>query len=443
MLVSARKHPWILLLASLLVLLSVGVMRFWNSSASLPLPQAVSEPARPAVERSDPSIIGKLKERIQKNPADTDAQAQLGHALLQRVRETADPNLYTQADTALKAALQQKPEHLDALVGMGTLALARHQFSQALEWGQKVQGVSPWTAQAYGIQTDALIELGRYDEAVAMAQKMVDTRPDTSSYSRISYIRELYGDMPGAMQAMQQAIDAGDPQSEQTVWCIVQLGNLSFNQGKLDDAERLWQKALQLRPGYLPAQGAIAKGLAARGKLDEAIKLYRDLVDRMPLPEFVIALGELYEINGQQDEATREYQLVHVIQELNAGSGMNVDLELALFDADHHADAKQTLERARAAYAARPSIYGADALAWALYNAKFYTEARKLSQEALRLGTRDAALLYRAGMIAIATGEEAEGRRLLQQALDINPYFSLRHAPEVRTLLAQAQKGSP
>src|SRR4029453_12243710 len=108
--------------------------------------------------------------------------------------------------------------------------------------------------------------------------------------------------------------------------------------------------------------------------------------------------------NGQPNEAKQQYDLVRAMQQLNAGAGMDVDLELALFDADHPATAlragganlTQAIERARASYARRPSIYGADALAWALYQHGEYSEAWRYSQLALRLGTRDAAMRYRA-----------------------------------------------
>jgi len=154
----------------------------------------------------------------------------------------------------------------------------------------------------------------------------------------------------------------------------------------------------------------------------------------------VIALGELYESSGRPADAKRQYDLVRAMQQLNASAGVDVDVELSLFDADHGADPAATVERARAAYARRPSIYAADALAWALYAAGDYTAARSYSQEALHLGTRDATLHYRAGMIAYALGDTIMARAELEQALAINPYFSVRHAPTARAVLEKLRQ---
>jgi tetratricopeptide (TPR) repeat protein len=439
--VLARRRPEVLLLATLLAFGLVVVLRGLQAQPATPLAVDMSAPVPAPIERGDERMIADLQERIRQNPNDTDAYAQLGLAQLQRVRETADPSLYGKAEAAFAEALKRDPQQFDALVGQGQLALARHQFVDALRWGEQASAINPFSAHPYGIMGDAHVELGEYDTAVAAIQKMVDTRPDLNSYSRVSYVRELHGDANGAITAMRQAVEAGAPGSEALLWTQVQLGHLYFNRGDLTTAERIYLDTLQTRPDYVYAWAGIARVRAAQGHSVEAIRIYQEAIKRLPLPEFVIALGELYDAAGRPAEARRQYDLVRGMQQLNAGAGMDVDLELALFDADHPsvdgADPAATVERARAAYTRRPSIYAADALAWALYAAGDYTAARRYSQEALRLGTRDAALHYRAGMIAFATGGRATARAELEQALAINPYFSVRHAPTARATLAQ------
>ncbi len=44
-----------------------------------------------------------------------------------------------------------------------------------------------------------------------MLNRMVSIRPDIRSYSRISYLREIHGDIPGAIEAMELAVEAGAP----------------------------------------------------------------------------------------------------------------------------------------------------------------------------------------------------------------------------------------
>jgi tetratricopeptide (TPR) repeat protein len=426
------RRPELLFLASLIVL---GVVLALRSIQTEPLGQVAVDMAAPApapVDLGDPRAIAQFQERIRANPDDVDAYAYLGLAMLQRVRETGDQTLYSQADQALAEALRRDPNHLEALIGRGSLALSLHNFSEALRLGEQARDLNPYRAQVYGIIGDALVELGRYEEANAAFQKMVDTRPDLNSYSRVSYIRELYGQTPGAIEAMQLAVEAGAPGSESMLWTMVQLGNLYFNSGDLASADAVYQATLSFRADYPYAQAGTAKVKAAYGRRSDAIAIYEPLVKRLPIPEFVVALGDLYTVTNQPAKARTQYDLVRAMQQLNAQAGMNVDLELALFEADRGADPAKALALAQAAYKIRPGIYGADTLAWAYYKAGNLAEAQRYSKEALRLGTRDAMLHYHAAKIAEAAGDSVAANEHMALVKQINPYFSLLHTEHLK-----------
>jgi tetratricopeptide (TPR) repeat protein len=303
------------------------------------------------------------------------------------------------------------------MIGQGSLALARHRFAEALGWGERARAVAPRRAAVYGVLVDAYVELGRYDQAVAAAQQMVDIRPDGDSYSRVAYLRELHGDLPGAIAAMGLAAEAGAPAAEATAWALVQLGHLHMAAGDEAAAEAAYAQALAGRPGDPHAEAGQARALAARGQLAEAAARYEAVVARLPLPEYAVALGDLYEAMGRPEDAARQRELVRAMQGLSAGAGVDVDLELALFEADHGLDPAAAVDQARTAYARRPSVLAADALAWALHRAGAHEEASRYSAEALRLGTRDPAMRLRAGLIAYAAGDNMAAREHLSLAL--------------------------
>jgi tetratricopeptide (TPR) repeat protein len=430
------RRPERVLLAALAIFVLAVLFRLVADKVISP-PVTVAEPPPAPLESASEETIARWQAMLAENPEHTYAYAQLGLSLLERARVTADPSYYAQAETAFNEALKRDPGHLYALIGQGVLLLARHDFQAALALAEEGHATYPYNPDLLSILVDANVELGRYDEATAALDEMLSIRPGLPAFTRASYIRELHGYTDAAIEAMQHAVEAGVPGTEATLWTQVQLGHLYFNKGDLEQAEATYRAALEANPDYLPAQGGVARVQAARGEHGEAIATYRYISERLPMPEYVIALGELYEVTGRQEEAERQYDLVRAMQQLNASAGMDVDLELALFDADHGADPAQALQRARDAYERRPSLYAADTLAWALYQNEEYEEARVYSDEALRLGTRDASLHYHAGMIAHALGDGEAARTHLQEAFNINPYFSVRHAPHARATLEQ------
>ncbi len=428
-------RPFVMLGFAVLVL---GLAILWRGTIGDTSP-TLNVPVPAAIESAAPEYIARLQTRLHRNPDDVQAYAELGLGLLQQVRETGDISLYARAGQAFDEALARDSDYLDALVGQGILALALHNFTGALTLAERTHERNPWRAQILGIMVDAYVELGRYDEALVAAQEMVNLRPGLESYSRISYLRELHGDVDGAITAMQAAVDAGVRGTEQVLWSQVQLGHLYFGRGDLDGAEAVYRAALGARDGYAYAEAGLAQVQAARGEYAAALSAYESLTQRLPLPEFVAALGELYAATGAQAKAEQQYALVNIMQKLNADAGQDVDLDLAAFQVAHGDDPVAALELARAAYANRPTIYAADTLAWALYRNGAYEAAQDYSQEALRLGTQDALFYYHAGLIAQAQERPVEAESLLREALTINPYFDLLQVPIARRTLEELQ----
>ena len=336
----------------------------------------------------------------------------------------------------LQRLLVLAPDSVEATIGEGTVALARHQFRAALPLAQAAVAAAPASSRAWGILGDTLAELGRYDEAVAAVQTMVDLRPDLGSYSRVSYQRELRGDLAGAIEAMERAVIAGGPNTENTEYVRVLLGNLWCLAGDLDKAEVTFSASLARSPGFVLALAGLARVASARGDLDKAIELYDKAATRVPLPELIVALGETQEADGRADDAAATYRLVRDVQGLFAANGVNTDLDLALFEADH-GDAAVALERAQAAYDDAPTVRAADALGWALYRAGRLEEARRYAEEALRLGSLEPGYLFHAGMIAVAQGDAGAARGWLEASLSHGAAWSALRAPIARRALEE------
>ncbi|HYP50481.1 MAG TPA: tetratricopeptide repeat protein [Pyrinomonadaceae bacterium] len=372
---------------------------------------------------------------IEKQPADPKGYNLLAAAFMQKTRETGDFSLNARAEESLKHSFRVAPDNYEGLKLQAALLLNYHRFAEALQTAQRAQAINPRDHDVYGAMVDALVELGDYPRAVDAAQKMIDLRPDTASYSRVSYLRTLHGDTKGAIEAMKMACESASPANpESMAWCRVHLGDELMNDNQLKEAEREYDRALHSFPDYHLALAAKARARYAAGDADNAIIFYKRAAERVPLPEYIAPLGDLYAKLGRREEAKQQYELVEFIEKMGA-EGETYSRQLALFWADHDTRLDEALSIAERERAARNDIYTADALAWCLYKKGRFAEAKTAIDEALRLGTRDPRLLYHAGMIALSTGDNQKAADYLKQALAINPNFDILQADIAREKL--------
>jgi tetratricopeptide (TPR) repeat protein len=378
----------------------------------------------------------QLERTVRENPTDAQALVLLGYAYQQRWRETADASTLPRSEAALRRAQRLDPGDALAVTGLGSLALIRHDFRGALALGRRAQHLAPSSARTYGVVGDALIELGRYEEAFRAFERMVALRPSVASYARIAYARELLGDLRGARQAMQLAADAAYGQREPAAWANVELAKLDLRSGRVGRAERHLRYAQRLLPGYVYASEQLARVEAARGNVSRAIRHARRAAAAVPLPQFVALLAELYDRVGRRRDALEQVATVRAIDRILVANGVRTDVESVVFDADHQLGLPTLVARSRAARVERPSILGDDALAWALARTGRCDEARRWSDRSLRLGTRDALLFFHRAEIERCSGNPLAARGWARKALALDPAFSVRWAPVARRLAA-------
>jgi tetratricopeptide (TPR) repeat protein len=229
-------------------------------------------------------------------------------------------------------------------------------------------------------------------------------------------------------------VSAGGDAPENVAYVQTLLGNLYFTVGRLGSAREAYRTGLARFPGYVPASAGLAGVEAARGQFAPAIRRYRDAVARLPLPQYVVSLGETELAAGRGAAARRDLALVGAEEKLLQANGVNTDVDLALFEASHRSPARGVV-LARRAWVAAPSVRSADALGWALTRAGRPADGLRFSHRALALGSRDPMFLYHAGLSAQAAGHASEARAYLGESLALNPRFSPLYAPRAERAL--------
>ena len=424
-----------LLPAGVLGVLFIAMLSFLTVSLRRDKTELVANAA--GVASGADRLIQAAETFIKRQPRLPRGYNQLSAALIQKARESGDATFNVRAEEALRRSLEinsDATENYAALQLKATLLLSNHRFAEALKLGQQMQQANPKDYFAYGVLTDAQVELGDYKAAVTAADRMNDLHPDATSYARISYLRSLHGLTEPALEAMRLAVRSANPRvPEGQAWYRVQLGNELSNVGRWAEAEREFDAALLIFPDYYEALEAKARARVAAQDFTPAIEYYRRALARARQPEAFIGLGDLYTKLGRTEEAERQYLFLQSSEHLSSGTHSR---QYILFLANRGQKLDEALPLAQQERAARSDIFTCDALAWVLFKMGRLPEAQAAIKDALRLGTRDARLYYHAGMIYHGLGDRENVAKYLELALQTNPTFDLSQTDTARQTLA-------
>jgi tetratricopeptide (TPR) repeat protein len=370
-----------------------------------------------------------LLQSLKKNPADAKSSLALAAIFIQEARVTGNYVYYDKAAMKyVSDVLKMDSNNFDALTFKALIYLSQHHFADGLAIAEKAKEINPYNAFIYGMLVDGNVEMGNYDSAVANSDRMVSIRPDLKSYSRISYLREIYGDYPGAIQAMKMAVDAGAPGDEGTEWTRIQLGHLYENTGDLKSAEMHYTIALNERPGYAYALAGLARIALASKDYAKAIAYYEKAAASVTDYSFKEELVEAYKLSGQKEKADALANAVIEGMSRDAQSGQNDE------NIGHYADRElayaylkinnydKALEHALLEYNRRPeNIDVNETVAWVYYCKGEYANALPYLKAALKTNSKNPTLLCHAGLIYAKAGDKAMAKNDLQTALQSNP----------------------
>jgi tetratricopeptide (TPR) repeat protein len=443
----------VLLAAAILISASYAVPRLTSSPARPPTSLSPARPApslepplAPATGASDRLLarfdraITAWNTNVSSNPGDYISATNLGTTYVGRARLTGDLADYQRALTAADRAIAIEPGYQPALGLRATILFALHDFTAARGQAQAALELDTGNLQALATIGDASLELGDIEGARQAYDQLARSAAAAAPVlSRLGHLAFIEGDPDRAIRLVTRALDAiaGEPATESTAFYAFQLGELQRAAGDVAAAAAAYERALDDLPTYVPAMAGLARVREAQGRRDEAIALLETASARLPQPDLVAALGDLYALAGDESAAARQYELVDRIDEVAAATGSVYDRQLVLFAADHDRGVGGAVARARAELAVRPDIYGHDALAWALFKAGRLNEAAAETRAALALGTRDPRLSYHAGMIAAAQDRTDEASRLLGLALEGAVYLPPLQIPILETALAR------
>lgn len=384
--------------------------------------------------------LAALRNKTKEAPESGASWKDLGSAYVRRAYETADPSYYPAAADAFERAASLLPKSPELFSAQAGLALARHDFTTAAALSRKALALQPTNFDAQVALIDATIELGAYGEAAALIEALVEQRPGVASLSRLSYLRQLNGDLIGAETAMRSAISAAPPGSVDRSVASAYLGDILLERGRGSAARKAFEEALRIHPTSATAAMGIARIEAGEQRWNASIAVLDSLTERVPLPG---ALGQRADVARAARDPKGELaanQLVDASIALFRSNGAIVDSELAVLLADRGPVASSlAVAAAKKAYAARQTIFTNDAMAWALLQAGRVAEAVPFAQRAVALKPAVASVRWHAAAVFAGAGLDDAARTELAAA-SANRWFSAAQNSE-RNALTRKLKG--
>ena len=346
--------------------------------------------------------IQKAQAQIAKQPDHAPYYGSLAMAYARRARETSDVSYYAKAEETLERSFKIEPNNFETLRVKTWLLLGRHEFAKALEAATALNKQVPDDVTVYGYLADANAELGNYEEAVKAVQWMLNIRPgNIAGLTRAAYLRELHGDLSGAVDLMQMAYDATPFQeAEDRAWLLTQIAHLQLLSGNIKEAEMYATGALGLFPDYHYALGMLAQVRSAQNRHEEAVALLERRYTGAPHAENQFALAEELERAGRKDDAARAFAEFEQKALLESGSADNANHELIAYYVDYARQPAKALDLARQELARRHDAFTLDAYAWSLAATGDYVQANAEMQKALAFGVKDPKVLHHASEIA-------------------------------------------
>jgi tetratricopeptide (TPR) repeat protein len=281
------------------------------------------------------------------------------------------------------------------------------------------------------------VELGNYQEAEKAAQWMLDLRPgNVPGLTRAAYLRELFGDVEGAIQFMQDAYQRTPyAEIEDRAWTLTQLAHLHLLTGRVENAEKFVQSALALYPDYHYAIANLGRVRMAQNRHDDAARAFEDLYRVAPHPENLYLVAKSMKRSGKSDEARAAFDEFERKALAESMASDNSNRELIYYFADIAGKPSEALRIARVESSRRKDAPTLEAYAWALRANGMTAEARREMDAALRVGIQDAVSFFHAGLIAREGGDEAVAEEYFRKSLKTNPVSEV--ADEVKKELGK------
>lgn len=388
--------------------------------------------------------IAHYQQQLRHNPESGLMAAALASSYLQMGRLTGQGSWYLLAEQTAQQSLSHLPVYNDdAILVLARVAEANHAFPAAIQLAKQLTHEQ----DALSIQTTSYLALGNLPQARQAADRLVDLSLSPHAFMLQGLVANAQGQDQQTLQSFTHALSLEEPGDLSTSARIrTLLGRYYADRGQLEQAEALYQEALQILPQSPSTLLNLAQLQVRQGKFDPADRLYKTVMAQsqgnptLYTPLVLRGRAILHRLQGNEAKAIAywseaEAQLRQTLSQSETTSyGHRRDLARLLLERGRSPDGPEALSLMEAEVKQRTDAATLDTYAWALRQNRRWAEAQQVMQRAIATGTQNPAILYHAGRIEQELGKASSAQKYLQQARQIDPLFDDR-AYQVSNLL--------
>jgi tetratricopeptide (TPR) repeat protein len=241
------------------------------------------------------------------------------------------------AERLYRRGLTIEPNNVDILNSLGWTLFQDGRSAEAVAELRHALKLDADYIKAHNNIALALVELGQLDEAAAHWKKSLELEPQPEIYSDYGFTMARLGRPQDALAAYEKALEL-DPNCASAHFNLgvvsIQAGKFdeaeshyraalrarpnaeTYNglgfvlvaQGRFDEAVDQFKKAIEVNPEYAPAYNNLAETLAKQGKLDDAAFYYDASLKQRPSASVHTELGIVLRKLGRREDAAEEFR---------------------------------------------------------------------------------------------------------------------------------------
>ncbi|MBL7074656.1 tetratricopeptide repeat protein [candidate division KSB1 bacterium] len=219
----------------------------------------------------------------------------------------------------LEGAVEIGPPDAELHFTLALTYVRKKQFDRVIQEYKQALRIDPNLTAAHRNLGSIYHRRGRLEEAIAEYRRVTEIDPaDGNAYLTLGDIYNYQlSNFGRAASEYRKAIVLWQERGVEEYYlgyaqlgkAYANLGYASMQQGKLDEAEAAYQKAVALSPGEALYHYSLADVYSKSGKLDEAISEFQQAIDLSPeSPHYHFSLGYAYAQKKRLEEAMAEYQ---------------------------------------------------------------------------------------------------------------------------------------